>query len=149
MLKHKDNGYFRLIKIGYFSGDFVKLASTLNMDSMPFIGKEELDQIKGDLRKLIYDDLMANYKDYAGNSIASIDSIGLKIEFDEDESTRDVVIVASITVSTDIWIENKKFGSTSKDHLRLKNNKPLIITYNTELTKYEFENMDQITFIQS
>lgn len=147
MLKGKDTAYCPLIKIGYFSGDFVKLASTLNIDSMPFIGNEELDQIKDDLRNLIQEVLMANYKDHTGNSLDSIERMGIDIEFDEDTSTRDRVVIAKIEITAVVWVKKQKFDSISNDFLRLKNNKPLKTTYNSERTKYEFENFDDITFI--
>ena len=112
---------------------------------MPFIGKKEIEQIKSELKERVKNYLIKNYKDPYGNPISTIERIGIGIEFDENESERDRVIISEIRITATVWIKNERHDTVSNSHLDKKNNIPLILNYNEESTEYDMENFNERT----
>ena len=104
--------------------------------------KKDDDKIRADVKALITNFLLGDFKTRKGLKIKSIDNINFyEIVYDEENVGRNKIAVSSLVAGIKVWVSFVE-DSTSSDGVMLKINKPIIFVLNPNSDEFELESED-------
>jgi hypothetical protein len=108
--------------------------------------KKEEEKILLDLKIVIKERLLTDFKNRKGRLVDSVESIQIHdIKIDEDNDNRDKIIILNIEAAARVFVIFNN-DSKSSDNIALRNQKPIEFIYNKEIGNFEIDEKTAIFF---